>query len=259
MGAWGPALFSDDDACDVRDEYRALIEDQVDDEEATRRILDAFAETLTDSTTAATVWIALAVTQSKIGRLDNRVAAMAVAAIDSEEALEGWDDPKLRAQRKSNLAKARDQLLGPQPARKRLRRPKREETDLHQGDVLAYWVDGRPVLLRVKRLNERRTFVLPVMRLLDYDGTDLPTVEVMDGLPDRSPLGLLGPNVFGHSATKRRDEYLDAGFEIVGRISARDGDDNPDDHGGLGGVWASLASAIEREVRLDAIQHPPEG
>ncbi|ACZ90620.1 hypothetical protein [Streptosporangium roseum] len=40
MSAWGVALFSDDTACDVRDTYRELIEDGVDDEEAARRVLD---------------------------------------------------------------------------------------------------------------------------------------------------------------------------------------------------------------------------
>ncbi len=39
MGAWGPALFSDDIARYVRDAYRALTEDGLDDDAATRQIL----------------------------------------------------------------------------------------------------------------------------------------------------------------------------------------------------------------------------
>lgn len=42
MGAWGPAIFSDDTACDIRGDYRELLEDGVDDREATQRVIDAY-------------------------------------------------------------------------------------------------------------------------------------------------------------------------------------------------------------------------
>lgn len=42
MGAWGTAIFSDDTAADVRGEYRDLLEDQVPEAEATRRVIAAF-------------------------------------------------------------------------------------------------------------------------------------------------------------------------------------------------------------------------
>ncbi|SCG52127.1 DUF4259 domain-containing protein [Micromonospora inositola] len=48
MGAWGPGLFSDDTACDVRDEYRDMLEDGVDDDKATQRMLDSYADVLDD-------------------------------------------------------------------------------------------------------------------------------------------------------------------------------------------------------------------
>ena len=48
MGAWGAGLFSDDSACDVRDHYRELIEDGVDDAEATRNTVEKFHEFLED-------------------------------------------------------------------------------------------------------------------------------------------------------------------------------------------------------------------
>ena len=63
MGAWGPALFSDDLACDVRDEYRGLIEDGIDDDAATRQILNSQADALNDPDEGPVVWLALAVTQ----------------------------------------------------------------------------------------------------------------------------------------------------------------------------------------------------
>ncbi|MET8984804.1 hypothetical protein ABZW49_05105 [Nonomuraea wenchangensis] len=94
MAAWGPALFSDDLACDVRDDYRRLIEDGVPDAEGA----------------------------------------------------------KVLARREAALLKARAQLTGPQPARRRLRPPWRHVTDLSPGAVLAYRVpSGDVALLRVVR------------------------------------------------------------------------------------------------------------
>jgi len=64
--------------------------------------------------------IALAVTQSKIGRLDPGIRARALAAIDNGADLAAWerDNPKLLPKRRAVLEKARSQLLGSQPARK---------------------------------------------------------------------------------------------------------------------------------------------
>lgn len=37
LGVWGPGIFSDDLACDLRDEYRELVADGLSGEEATDR------------------------------------------------------------------------------------------------------------------------------------------------------------------------------------------------------------------------------
>src|SRR5215831_8788880 len=58
MGAWGPGLFSDDIVCDVRDEYRASIEDGLDDDAATRQILVSYADVIDDPDDGPVVWLA---------------------------------------------------------------------------------------------------------------------------------------------------------------------------------------------------------
>ncbi|MGW2146611.1 hypothetical protein ACWCOT_20055 [Nonomuraea bangladeshensis] len=82
MGAWGPGLFSDDLACDVRDEYRELIEDGATDEEARRRVVESYSEALDDPGEAPVFWLALAVTESKLGRLDAVVRDRALGIIE---------------------------------------------------------------------------------------------------------------------------------------------------------------------------------
>src|SRR5215469_93571 len=140
VSAWGPGLFADDTACDVRDEYRALIEDGTGDDSAMRRILDAYADALEDPDDGPVIWLALAFTQSKIGRLDHNLATRALEIIDHDEGMSRWleQGPNLEARRRAALAQVRAQLTGPQPRRKKLRPPWRHVTSLHAGDVLAY-------------------------------------------------------------------------------------------------------------------------
>ena len=48
MGAWGPAIFSDDLAVDVRDDFRDLIGEGLTADEASERLKAEYADTLQD-------------------------------------------------------------------------------------------------------------------------------------------------------------------------------------------------------------------
>lgn len=123
MGAWGYGIFANDTAADIRGEYRELLEDQVPDAEASRRVIESFAYLLEYS--PAELWIALAAAQCQVGRLDDAVKASALAAIDQRAGLEEWVEagPDDLALRVSALQELREQLTGPQPARTTLRQP----------------------------------------------------------------------------------------------------------------------------------------
>src|SRR3990172_5253641 len=164
MGAWGPGLFSDDLACDVRGEYREVLEDGVQDNEATRRILERYGEEAADPDEGPTFWLALAFTQSKLGRLDSMVRDRALQVIERGEGLHMWqEDPQVLAKRKVVLEKIKAQLTGLQPTRRKLRKPKRHMTNLVPGDVLSFRAAGRCALLRVARLHESRIAVSPIL------------------------------------------------------------------------------------------------
>jgi hypothetical protein len=68
MGAWGPGIFSDDTAADIRGDYRELLEDQVPDSEAMRRVIEAYRHL--DADEEHILWLALAAAQFQLGRLD---------------------------------------------------------------------------------------------------------------------------------------------------------------------------------------------
>jgi hypothetical protein len=236
MGAWGPALFSDDIASDVRSDYRALIEDGAEDDAATQRVLDSYTDALNDSDDGPVVWLALAFTQSKIGRLDPAVAARALQIIDNGEGMSRWHEQGARAaaSRESALAKVRAQLAGPQPPRRRLSPPWRHVTALGPGDVLAFQSHDRPyLLLRVARLEDSRYGVAPVLILLDFAGPKLPGIAKVARLRDKAepprsyaalsqPWGITRYHV---GVYKKSDpDYLQAGFSLIGTIQGRDGD-----------------------------------
>ena len=160
MGVWGTDLFSDDVACDIRDHYRQLLEDSVEDSSATRLTLEKFELYLEEPDAVAL--IAFAVTQSKLGRLEPDVRDRALAIIDTGADLAVWkrENPKLLPKRRAVIEKARAQLTGPQPARRRLRPPKRVLSGLAAGDVLALTLPRHLTLLRVVRVHAHRLGVL---------------------------------------------------------------------------------------------------
>jgi hypothetical protein len=252
LGAWGTALFSDDVACDIRDHYRELLEDSVEDTAATRLTLEKFAAYLREPDGVAL--IAFAVTQSKVGRLDPDVRDRALAIIDAGADLAVWEqeNPKLLSKRRAVLEKARAQLTGPQPARKRLRPPKRQLSGLAAGDVLALTLPGRVALLRVVRVHAHRLGEAPVLEELDFDGTEVPTRDALERLGPR----VKDPIIYKHpleSDTRftgfvnQRIDWPDAGFQKVQTIGSRPGDEQaPVPNSGIS--WAELANRYRRRA-----------
>jgi hypothetical protein len=250
LGVWGTGLFSDDVACDVRDHYRQLLEDGVEDGAATRLTVETFRAYLEESDGVAL--LAFAVTQSKLGRLDTDIRDRALGVIDRGADLEIWEreNPKLLPRRRAMLEKARLQLTGQQPPRRRLRPPKRISSGLAAGDVLALALSERVVLLRVVRVRAHRLGETPVLEELDYEGTEVPSRDVLERLGPK----VTDPITFMHALSSdtrifafvmQRVDWQRAGFQKVDTISARGGDEEtPLPSSGIS--WAELAERYRR-------------
>jgi hypothetical protein len=145
MGAWGTAIFSDDTAADVRDAFTDFIADGMSPRDATDRLVRESGELVADEDDEVVFWLALAATQSKLGRLLDDVRDRAVAVIDGGDDLRRWaDNPRAELnQRKRHLAKLRAQLLGPQPKAKKLKPRRKSSTDFLVGDVASFRLDER--------------------------------------------------------------------------------------------------------------------
>jgi hypothetical protein len=89
LGTWGPGIFSDDTAADVRGDFRELVEGGVPDDEATARVVDRYRDALGDE--EHLLWLAPAAAQAQVGRLDEHVRARALEVIDGGGGLEEWE------------------------------------------------------------------------------------------------------------------------------------------------------------------------
>jgi hypothetical protein len=108
LGAWGTAIFSDDTASDVREEWRDAILDGLSPEEATQRLLETFDDYLgdADTDTEKLFWMALAAAQMETGRLLPEARDRALAIIDA-----GGDVDRWREDGDESLARQRARVL----------------------------------------------------------------------------------------------------------------------------------------------------
>ena len=226
-GAWGPGLWPDDTACDIRIAYREALEVGYTDEDAQAKVLSDFFADLKEVEAASVVWLALAASQRRLGRLDPDVKRHTIEVIDSGTDLQRWDHaPPMRKKWEAALIKLRLDLVAPQRERSKVRRPVRPTTSLNPGDVLAYRApSNRQYLLAVRAVNATRYGTFPIVRLLDHEGTSLP--EQIEKIRERPPGqkadqdNPAGPwwKADGQVQHKRAHDFLDHDFVLVGHIS----------------------------------------
>jgi len=252
VGTWGSGLFSSDMARDIRDFYREQIEDGIDDADATRLTLEKFRSYLEDPEEGPLSLIALAVTQSKIGRLDPIIRDRALAALDrgGDLAIWGEENRKLLPKRREVLNQARAQLTGAQPPLKRLRPPPRPSSGLIAGDILALRLPNRIALLRVVRVKSHRRGETPYLERLEFTGSDLPSPSELEQLEAAGAETLhasAGDLRFTAFTAIDKIGWREAGFEKVATISPRPGDDEAT-WPSYGVAWSTLVASYRKRT-----------
>ena len=192
MGVWGTGIFQDDTACDIRDDYRDLIGNGSSGKDATRQILKSYASSLADPDASGVVWLALAATQWKLGRLESEILAKALDVIDSGTGLNRWTpDTKDFARRRAALIKLRAEITTPQPPEKKVAKRVKCECDWDKGELVALkLLSDSQVILRVIGHHTDKGGKYPVCEILDWVGDSIPEVgelkrlEIMWSRPD---------------------------------------------------------------------------
>lgn len=238
--------------------YRDLLEDKVPDEEATARTIEWFD--IGDDAEHYEMWLALAATQHKVGRLDDAVRDRALQIIDSGAGEGRWREEGGRelSRRRVVLAKLRDQLTGPQPPRRTMRKPRRRFSDLTAGMVLAYpSPDGdtqRLALWRVLRVRPSRTEDTPILGWLDWEGDTVPGLHELQALSVRNEQTLAQPENLDEDPSvpplvrpatyaihqHQADDWRTTGFQHVATVEPHVGDDEAEEWFGMD--WRGLAS-----------------
>lgn len=188
MGAWGPGVFSDDLGCEVRDQYRQLISQGQEGPVATDALLESFRVVLLDEDSTAVFWLALAVTQWRVGRLEDRVKNRAIAVIENTTALWAWqNDAAALAARRKVLANVLTLLHSPQRAKTVLRKPFKNSCEWESGELIAFQLRSRQyVIFRVIGHWTDNGGTAPVMEILDWCGTAIPEAAALHNAPIRS-------------------------------------------------------------------------
>jgi len=187
MGTWGPALFDDDDAADLRSTYRGYLADAQSDAGATDLAITDYGANFDRPGETTAFWLALASIQWRMGRLDPRVKAVCLNIIDSGIDLEKWVRSPHRRKREAVLAKLRETILSPQPSPAKSM-PKPLPVQLSGwafGEVVGYRMgNGKYALLHVLgyRASSTSNVRAPVVSILNWLAESVPDQEDVDHL-----------------------------------------------------------------------------
>jgi len=218
VGAWGTGIFANDTACDVRDEYRFWLEEKLPDHEATQRVIATH-----DGDDDPDVWLALAATQWKLGRLEPEIKQRALQVIDEGQGLDLWE-PDQVGRRKKALSALRAQLEQLPPPRREIRPKWAHVTDLNLGDVIAAPLDDKnAVALRVIWVyDEQRRWRTPAFEIYRWTGSQLPSVDDLKALNAETKHNGRFIHHVTISKLRRRDmDWREAGFRLIGNWPVR--------------------------------------
>lgn len=188
MGTYGPKLYQDDLAADVREQYIDRLHKGKTGAEITQEMLDEYRAEIDDHDDASVFWFALADTQWELGRLESKVKETALALIDAGVDLARWnaEDPKGAKVRQRVIEDLRQKLLTPQPPEKPIKPYRLYRCAWAYGDVFAYQLTcdlakekglwGRYLLIRkIDETTWHPGHIVPIVHIKMTDGTDLPS------------------------------------------------------------------------------------
>lgn len=140
MGTWGPRLYQDDIAEEVRDYYKDQLHRGKTGKEITQELIAQNEYVLSDSDDAPVFWFALADTQWNLGRLEDFVKEQALYHIRDGYDVRRWEmeNPKGAKERAKVLSELEHKLLSPQPVEKKVSQYKLYQCEWKEGDVYAY-------------------------------------------------------------------------------------------------------------------------
>ncbi len=140
MGTWGPGIYQNDVASDIKESFQSLREDGLAAEEIAKQLVEEYAAELADEDDACPAMLALADLLWRAGKPDDGIQSAALAMINSGAAMQAWRETPASLQRRRGQALTRlhEKLLSPPPQPKPCRKPSVYVCTWQQNDVYAY-------------------------------------------------------------------------------------------------------------------------
>lgn len=228
MATWISSFFDNQNevARDVYNEYVDALKLGSTSRLATQQILDGFAEQIEDAPeNKSVVWMALAVTQWKYGRLEPRVKSKALKFIKAGGDV-AFYPPKFQERRRKVLDRVRSHLESPQPPEKPVRvlkpaKPSKKAEKLWKpGQIVAFRRDsGRFVLLLTEGVEQHKYIgQIPYFVALKWEGSKIPNFEKIVKLGSANAVIGVHPNQKGEPIPWDRVQRLDLVRPVTGNV-----------------------------------------
>jgi hypothetical protein len=169
VGAWGPGLYQNDDALDLRDRWRALLGAGFDPRDVGQRLSVELG--LDDDPHHSPSWLTLADLLWRSGRLGSEVRRRVLRIMRDGVDLQGWHDGHRRARQRA-LEQLERRLLTRMPSPRSIR--PRHPCDWKRGEHIVWrMADGGSAVFRVVSFDPRwGAGGSPVCELVDSGGPD---------------------------------------------------------------------------------------
>lgn len=203
MGTWGPGIYENDIALDVKDSFERLLEAGKTAEEITDRLTEQYRDAIDDPIDGQAFWFALADVQWEHGVLLPSVKMRAVLRIDSDRVMtECQAGESTEDARELALHTLKEKLLSPPPSAKLPPKLKGYVCQWKRGDVFAFLLESD--LAREKGLFGRYALIQKVDEAEWYPDRVVPIVYVK-----LTPEGILPTNAEEYD----RMEYVQTSLE----------------------------------------------
>ena len=146
MASWGPKLYQDDIAEDVRDYYKDQLKRGKTNEQVTGELLEEYEDILSDEEETPIFWFALADSQWEYGRLLPYVKEKALEYLKSGTDLIRWKNEAVNLKeyqtREKVLRDLEFKLKSPQPLPKKVSQYRLYQCEWKIGDIFAYQLES---------------------------------------------------------------------------------------------------------------------
>ena len=213
MGSWGPKLYQDDVAEDIRDYYKDQLRRGKTNEEVTNELIEDNEDIISDDDDAPVFWFALADTQWSLGRLFPFVKEKALEHLKSGTNLKRWEEEAINKKeykvREKVLQELKQKLMSPMPPEKKVSQYKLYKCEWNIGDVFAYKLESD--YAKEKGLDNKYLLIRKVYEYIWWPGHTVPIVYVQITKDEEIPLSKEAISNLEYIQTSRAEvlpEYL---------------------------------------------------